>query len=69
MARAAQDLGVCRSLLGKWKQQLADETQQGLRTFPGSWFLILVPGPGPPADEELTRLRREVQVLREERDI
>jgi transposase len=60
MARAARDLGVSRSLLGKWKRQIEAEAQVGLRAFPGH---------GNPADEELVRLRRENAVLREERDI
>ena len=60
MARAARDLGVSRSLLGKWKKQIEDAEGTGLRVFPGH---------GNPIDEELVRLRREVKVLREERDI
>ena len=60
IARAARDLGVSRSLLGKWKQQIEDAGQIGHRVFPGH---------GNPIDEELVRLRREVKILREERDI
>ena len=60
VARAVQDLGGYRSLLGKWKQQLEQADQTSLRVFPGQ---------GHPVDEELVRLQREVQVLREERDI
>ena len=60
VARAARDLGVSRSLLGKWKQQLEDGPGTALRVFPGHGNAI---------DEELVRLRREVKVLREERDI
>ncbi len=60
VARAARDLGVSRSLLGKWKKQIEGAQGTGLRVFPGN---------GNPIDEELVRLRREVKVLREERDI
>lgn len=60
VARAARDLGVSRSLLGKWKKQIEDAQGTSLRVFPGH---------GNPIDEELIRLRREVKVLREERDI
>ncbi len=60
MARVARDLGVSRSLLGKWKQQIEDAQGTGLRVFPGH---------GNPIDEALVRLRRENAILREERDI
>ena len=59
-ARAARDLGVSRSLLGKWKKQIEGARGTGLHVFPGH---------GNPIDEEIVRLRREVKVLREERDI
>ncbi len=60
MARAARDLGISRSLLGKWKRQIEDAKETGHRVFPGH---------GNPLDEELVRLRREVKILRQERDI
>jgi transposase len=59
-AQVSRDLSVCRSLLGKWKRQLAAEQQTGTRAFPGH---------GQPADEELVRLRRENEILRQEREI
>jgi transposase len=60
VVQVSRDLGVCRSLLGRWKRQLAAEQQTGTRAFPGH---------GQPADEELARLKREVEVLRQEREI
>ncbi len=61
-AQAARDLGVCRSLLGKWKRQLQAEEKagSGFKAFPGH---------GNPRDEELARLRREVEILRQEREV
>ncbi len=60
VAQVSRDLGVCRSLLGKWKRQLSVEQQTGNRAFPGH---------GQPADEELAKLRRENEILRQEREI
>ena len=61
-AQAARDLGVCRSLLGKWKGQLQAEEKagNGFKAFPGHGY---------PHDEELARLRREVEILRQEREV
>ncbi len=58
--QVSRDLNVCRSLLGKWKRQLQTEQHHGTRAFPGH---------GQPADEELARLRREVEILRQEREV
>jgi transposase len=60
VARAARDLGVSRSLLGKWKKQIEEAKGTELRVFPGH---------GNPINEELVRLQRENKILREERDI
>ena len=60
VARAARDLGVPRSLLGKWKKQIKGAEEMELRVFPGH---------GNPINEELVRLQRENKILREERDI
>ncbi len=57
LAQAARDLGINDNLLSRWKKQLEST---GARAFPGQ---------GQPRDEELARLRREVEVLRQERDI
>jgi len=60
VAQVSRDLNVCRSLLGKWKRQLQTEQHHGTRAFAGH---------GQSADGELTRLRREVEILRQEREV
>ncbi len=57
LAQAARDLGINDNLLGRWKKQMESDAE---RAFPGH---------GQPQDEEVARLRREVEVLRQERDI
>ena len=57
LAQAARDLGINDNLLGRWKKQIESDAE---RAFPGH---------GQPQDEEVARLRREVEVLRQERDI
>ena len=57
VAQAARDLGLNQNMLGRWKKQLNSDAD---RAFPGQ---------GQPREEEQTRLRREVEVLRQERDI
>ena len=59
MSQIAQDLGVSDSALYHWCKRLAD---QGEQAFPGS-------GPQTAQEEELRRLRRELEVIRQERDI
>lgn len=53
----ARDLGLNDNMLGRWKKEAE---QNGQKTFPGQ---------GHTQDEELSRLRREVEVLRQEREI
>ena len=57
-ADLARELGVRRNQLYKWKEQL---TKRGSSAFPGT-------GPSRPNDE-LTRLRQELERVKEERDI
>jgi transposase len=57
IAQAARDLGLKDNMVSRWKKEAE---QNGQRAFPGQWH---------PQDEELSRLRREVEVLREEREI
>jgi transposase len=56
--QVARDLGINENTLWKWRKQLKDDPQTA---FPGRGRLK-------PQDEELRRLRRENQVLRQERD-
>jgi len=57
--QVAEDLGVAMSTLSRWCTEMA---MKGERAFVGS-------GNQQPEDEELRRLRRENDILRQERDI
>ena len=58
-SQVARELGVADSTLYHWCKQFAD---QGQRVFVGS-------GHQKPQEEELRRLKRELEVTRRERDI
>ncbi len=60
LAQAARDLGLNDNMLSRWKKEFEQGRQEGQSAFPGH---------GRPHDEELTRLQRENEVLRRERDI
>ena len=51
----AEDLGIARSTLSKWKSHFAQ--------------VDLMAGPHDDVQKELSRLRREVELLRAERDL
>lgn len=55
--QVARDLGVDLTTLRRW---ISEFDAEGTRTFPG---------PGHARDEEVARLRRENELLRQERDI
>lgn len=57
IAQVARDLGLNDNMVSRWKQEAK---QNGEHAFPGQ---------GHPQDEELSRLRRENEVLRQEREI
>jgi transposase len=59
VAQASRDLGVSPYLLCRWKKKFQDD---GVQAFPGKGHLR-------PEEEELRRLRRENDTLRQERDI
>lgn len=59
MAEIERDLGLSKGLLKHWVRQAEAD---GTAAFPGHGRLK-------PEDEELRRLRREVEILRQERDI
>lgn len=59
VASVARDLGVNENSLHHWKKQYLND---GKGSFPGHGKLK-------PADEELHRLRRELEEVKEERDI
>ena len=56
-ADLARELGVRRNQLYKWKEQLG---KRGSQAFPGT---------GKRATDELARLRKELEQVKEERDI
>ena len=58
-AQIARDLGIADSTLHQWCKEFAE---QGSRAFPGS-------GHQTAQEEELRRLKRELEVTRQERDI
>jgi transposase len=53
------DLGIARGLLYRWKGQLKDK---GEDAFTGKGRMT-------PAEEEIRRLKRELEIIRQERDI
>ena len=57
IAQAARDLGLNDNMVSRWKKEAEKNGQRAC------------PGQGHPQDEELSRLRREVEVLRQEREI
>lgn len=59
VAQVSRDLGISESVLGRWKRQFMEYPDEA---FPGKGCLKS-------QDEELVRLRRENEVLRQERDI
>jgi len=59
IAEASRNLGIEYSVLRRWKKQIADDPQNA---FPGKGRLKA-------SDEELRRLQRELQRVKEERDI
>ena len=59
VAEVAEALGISRNLLFKWKSDFA---AAGTAAFPGN-------GNPSPLDEEVRRLRRELAIAQQERDI
>ena len=59
MAQVARDLGIRRDMLRRWRRQLADDPGQA---FPGV-------GQRKSRDEEVWRLRRQLERVTAERDI
>jgi len=59
VAQLARELGLRRNQLYKWKEQIA---KKGLEAFPGH-------GGRPGKNDEVSRLKRELARVKEERDI
>lgn len=58
-AKVARDLGVNETMLYRWRKELSEDPKEA---FPGQGNLK-------PEDEELRRLRRELEIVKQERDI
>ena len=58
-AQIARDLGIADSTLCHWCKQMVE---QGLQAFPGSGHQM-------PHEEEIRRLKRELDLIRQERDV
>ncbi len=58
-AQVSRELSIRESLLGRWRAQL--ESRPAAEVFPGN-------GRASAAEEEIRRLRRENEILRQERD-
>ena len=59
MSEIERDLGITSGLLSQWRQRLSEN---GHQSFPGRGRLQ-------DTDEEIRRLKRELEVVRQERDI
>ncbi len=59
LAHIARDLGIADSTLHHWCKLFSE---QGEQAFPGSGHLM-------PQEEEIRRLKRELEVVKQERDI
>ena len=57
VAQVSRDLDINQNILRRWKQELEEH---GVQAFPGQ---------GVPIEQELARLRRENEVLRQEREV
>jgi transposase len=58
-AQIERDLGISAGCLSRWKQKLAEE---GEHAFPGHGRLT-------PEREDIRQMKREIEILRQERDI
>ncbi len=61
LAQVARDLDIGRNTLGKWRRQLEDE---GMAAFPRGGKAKM-----PAEDQEMRQMRRDLQRVRQERDI
>jgi transposase len=59
LAQIARDLGIAESTLHQWRKLFSE---QGANAFPGS-------GHQTPQEEEIRHLKRENELLRQERDV
>jgi transposase len=59
VAQVARDLGIHRNVLYRWRKELIEGAQEA---FPGQ-------GKFKASDEEMRRLKRDLEIARQERDI
>ena len=59
IAQVARELGISDSSIHQWRKELAEQSSEA---FPGSGHQIA-------QQEEVRRLKREVEVVKQERDI
>ncbi len=59
IAQVERDLGLGQGQIHHWRKQLAAE---GMEAFPGKGHLL-------PPEDKIRQLEREIEVLRQERDI
>lgn len=59
IAQVARELGISDTSIHQWRKELAEN---GPEAFPGS-------GHQTPEEEEIRRLKRELEVVKQERDI
>ena len=64
ISKTAQSLGINPNMLGRWKRELATNTSQSRPVFTGRGVAAL-------SEQELEnqRLRKELEIARQERDI
>lgn len=58
-SQVEEELGISRGCLSRWQREMRSE-KNGMRVFPGN---------GNARDEELARLRKELAIVKEEREI
>ena len=56
MSQVAHNLGINTNMLARWVKEFSEPAMQAF------------PGQGSPRDEEVTRLKRELQQVKQERD-
>ncbi len=59
IAQVARELGISDTSIHQWRKELAEH---GLEAFPGS-------GPQTAQEEEVRRLTRDLEIVKQERDI
>ena len=59
ITHVARDLGISDTSIHQWRKEMAEHSQEA---FPGS-------GHQPVQEEEIRRLKRELEVVKQERDI